>query len=1125
MCGKSFCFASFVFVLSLTAGVALAGIDYGDPDGGWTYIYTGDAGASGADFTALDGTWSHDNGSDSWDESEIGSGLPGGVNALSEEGVAFVRLQDTGDPRDHGGSDPSNRKIFFGHQLIDEIDQSVADEILSVHGITISFRARLSTTPPLDDLRPDGGGAVTPLPAGGDGYVPHDGGKACFGVHQEAGGDQTISFALSLASDDDEISVNGLTMNKLNGTSPSGDVDLQGTESGTVNIMEITDPTVWHEFWIIIQIDTSGGGTHKASIYMDGSSTATEFHVTSGTGGDFTESYISLGVGATPQSGAIDVDFFAYKEGIITPAPSDPDKARAITPAPGSTVTLADATPLGWKAGESAARHDVYFGTSEVDVNDADTTDTSGIYQGRQNLVIYTPAEALELGGTYYWRIDEVEADGVTIHKGDLWSFTILDHIVVDDFEDYDSGDNQIWYAWHDGLGYGEPGVPPYFPGNGTGASVGDETTSSFTEETIAHGGRQSLPYWYNNNKQGFMKYSESTKTLTDARDWTEQGVKALSLWFRGFPAFLGGFTEAPAGTFTMTAEGADIAGNSDQFHFAWQELTGAGSIVAKVESVQDTDPWAKAGVMIRDTLDADAVNAMVAVTPGNGIWFGRRTTAGGATDSDSQADLTVPYWVKLERTIGGLVRASYSTDGSTWTQLGASIPINMNMPMYIGLAVTSHNPGVVCEAIFSNVTSNGVAPWTNQDIGLTSNEAAPMYLEIANNNGTAGIVHHDNPDATLINSWTEWNIDLKDFSDQGVDLTDVNSISIGFGDKTNPQAGGSGKMFIDDISLYRPRYVPDKVVPLAADFTDDGIVNFNDLEIMMDDWLNGDYTISAETPGPVSASWEFENNVNGSSGDNGIAYGGPTYGPGKSGQAINFDGVNDYVVVTDSPAIEFATGSFSIALWVKSNYAAGSDKQFIICNGTNGSEFDAGGNGPDGRSSGKRYVIKLEGSDFRFTLDDDATKTVVNGSSVNFATGDWIHAVVIRDDEAKELRIYCNGELENTNANPATADISSSGEPLYIGAKQQEDAHAANSASAPIDHYFEGMLDDLRIYNYALSHNEVLSIAGLGDLYVPLTSPANISDDEPANSMSVNFKDFAVLADEWLQQLIWPAW
>jgi len=237
--------ACFVLALSLSAGVAVGGVDYADPLGGWTYIYTGDAGTPGADFTALDGTWSHDNGSDQWDETQIGAGRPGGVNILSDAGVTFVRLQDAGDPRDHAQDDPgSNRKIFFGHQLIDEIDQSVADEILSVHGITISFRACLSTTPPLDNLHPDGGGANDPWPAGGDGYLCHDGGKDCFGVHQEAGGDQTISFALSLASDDDELSVNGLTMNKLNGTSPTGDVDLQGDEPGTVNILEVADLTV-----------------------------------------------------------------------------------------------------------------------------------------------------------------------------------------------------------------------------------------------------------------------------------------------------------------------------------------------------------------------------------------------------------------------------------------------------------------------------------------------------------------------------------------------------------------------------------------------------------------------------------------------------------------------------------------------------------------------------------------------------------------------------------------------------------------------------------------------------------------------------------------------------------------
>ncbi|MGB2866325.1 MAG: hypothetical protein WBC05_23550, partial [Sedimentisphaerales bacterium] len=107
----------------------------------------------------------------------------------------------------------------------------------------------------------------------------------------------------------------------------------------------------------------------------------------------------------------------------------------------------------------------------------------------------------------------------------------------IDDFEDYDAGDNQIWYTWHDGLGFGTPDTPPYSAGNGTGSAVGDETTASYCEETIVHNGGKSMPIAYDNNKQGFSMYSEVEMTLSEARDWTDGGVKELSLWFRGVSA------------------------------------------------------------------------------------------------------------------------------------------------------------------------------------------------------------------------------------------------------------------------------------------------------------------------------------------------------------------------------------------------------------------------------------------------------------------------------------------------------------------------------------------------------------------------------------------------------------
>ncbi len=261
-----------------------------------------------------------------------------------------------------------------------------------------------------------------------------------------------------------------------------------------------------------------------------------------------------------------------------------------------------------------AVSHQLYFGTDEDAVKNADTS--SPEYKGTRDLGAesYDPGK-LELDVTYYWRIDEVnDANPDSPWPGILWSFTTAGFLVVDDFEDYDSGDNQIWYSWEDGLGYGTPGTDPYSGGNGSGSAVGDESTASFTEETIVHGGNQSMPFWYDNS---VLMYSEVEKTLTYPRDWTAEGVGVLSIWFRG---------------------------NSD-------------------------------------------------------------------------------------------------------------------------------------------------------------NAAEPMYVAL---NGNA-VVTQDNPDAAQVDEWTQWTIDLQGFADQGVNLANVNTIAIGFGDKNNPLAGGSGMMYFDDIRLYAP--------------------------------------------------------------------------------------------------------------------------------------------------------------------------------------------------------------------------------------------------------------------------------------------------------------------------------
>ncbi|MGB2861819.1 MAG: LamG domain-containing protein [Sedimentisphaerales bacterium] len=492
----------------------------------------------------------------------------------------------------------------------------------------------------------------------------------------------------------------------------------------------------------------------------------------------------------------------------------DPLLAWGPSPANGATPDIDNVTPLTWLAGDNASGHDLYFGTEKEAVAGADTS-TADIYRGSQNTTSYTPPEGVEWGGgPYYWRVDENNTDG-TVTKGRVWTFMVADFILVDDFETYDANDNQIWYAWHDGLGYGTPDFPPYFAGNGTGAAVGDEATASYTEETIVNGGSHSMPLSYDNNKQGYSKYSEAELTLITPRDWTKNDVSELSLWFRGYPPSVGSFTEAPVGIYTMTASGTDITGTADEFHYAFKMLTGPGSIIAKVESVSNTHAWAKAGVMIRETLEPGSKHALACVTPGNGVAFEGRTAADSDSFSTNEGGITAPYWVKLERDVSGNFAVSHSANGSTWGPVGNSVPTNipMNSSVYVGLALTSHDAALTCEAVFSNVSITGTVAqqWTSQGIGILGNNPEPMYVALSSNAGTPVVVYHDDPNAAVTDTWTEWVIPLQAFADQGVNLADMDRIAIGLGTQGNVTIpGGLGTMFFDDIRLYRSRPEPE---------------------------------------------------------------------------------------------------------------------------------------------------------------------------------------------------------------------------------------------------------------------------------------------------------------------------
>ena len=484
------------------------------------------------------------------------------------------------------------------------------------------------------------------------------------------------------------------------------------------------------------------------------------------------------------------------------------------SPVHGSRNDIETATPLSWKPGDKAARHDVYLGTDREAVTGANTSDMTSVYRGRQVSATYIPPKALQWGQTHHWRIDEYNTDG-TISRGSVWSFTVPEYLVVDDLESYsDHPLDRVFETWHDGFGFEGHAA------NGTGSKVGSRR-APFAERGIAHGGGHAMPFLYNNTGLGgTFYYSEAKRTWDAPQDWTRRGVKSLAVWYRGMAGSAGSFGCDPAtGIYTVTGGGTDIWDKADAFHYAYKGLSGDGEIVARVVEIggPSANEWRKVGVMIRESLDAGSRHAFMAVTPGSshGLAFQYRDKSGNSHSEHGVDKVTAPYWVKLVR-LGDEFTGYHSRDGVTWTMkdpTGAEsdatnpVTIEMGPNVYIGLAVTSHHANVMCRSVFSDVSTSGkvTGQWMSQDI--PSNAAEPLYVALEDSAGHIKVVTHPDPNAVQFENWQEWNIDLREFSNAGIDLVNVKKMYIGVGNRDNPQCGGTGKLYIDDIRLHPRRY------------------------------------------------------------------------------------------------------------------------------------------------------------------------------------------------------------------------------------------------------------------------------------------------------------------------------
>ncbi|MFZ2145748.1 MAG: PA14 domain-containing protein [Sedimentisphaerales bacterium] len=532
---------------------------------------------------------------------------------------------------------------------------------------------------------------------------------------------------------------------------------------------------------------------------------------------------------------------------------------KASNPNPADGAVDADVMMLEWGVGPTAASHKVYLSTDA-------TVDESDFLAETQMALQFAD---LVTGTAYYWRVDEVEADG-TIREGNVWSFTTLPlEAHFPSPEDGAKGiESGVKLSWTGGKGVIMHDV--YFGTDEAAVAAGDPSTFKgkvmattfdpgalelFTTyywriDEFAVTGTNAGPVWSFSTPEYVVIDSEETTLnydntaepyLSEAvwdtpQDLTYGGVSELTLRFHGGPGPEGSVSlDAATGTYSITGSGADIWGSSDQFHYGYRMLSGDGEIIARVVSNgTGTNNWAKGGVMIRETLDADSKHTLMALTgsEGGGIAFQGRQATGG-NSSSYHGDLTVapPYWVKLTR-VGNTITAYSSADGVDWTlftdaspdnaggAMSNPIDVEMAADVYIGLFVTSHQSGERRTYTFDNVSVAGniSAEDMDADIGIPFNTPEPIYVALEDNTGAVATVTHPYAEATMIDAWRQWTIPLSKFS--GVDPSTAVKLYIGVGDG---EPGGTGTVRIDDIRVVKPAGANIVWVTVTSDDDADG--------------------------------------------------------------------------------------------------------------------------------------------------------------------------------------------------------------------------------------------------------------------------------------------------------------
>jgi len=481
----------------------------------------------------------------------------------------------------------------------------------------------------------------------------------------------------------------------------------------------------------------------------------------------------------------------------------------AFGPVPKDTALHEDTwINLSWRAGDFAASHDVYIGDNFDDVN----AGAESTFQGNQTdtfFVVGFPGfpypDGLVPGTTYYWRIDEVnDTEPNSPWKGDVWSFSIPPKIAyypdpADAVEQVDPDADLSWTA-----GFGAKLHTVYFGDN-------------FDDVDNAAGG---LP-------QGAVTYEPGPLELAKTYYWRVDEFDAIETYKGNVWSFT---TQGAVGN-PKPANGA--VGVKQTQIITWSPSVFAashevyfGADKDAVKNADTTSPDYKGtrdlgaesydpGKLQWDTTyywRIDEVNNANPDSPWTGIlWSFTTANFLVVDDFESYNDIDPPDPESNRIFEAWLDGYEIPTNGAL---VGNDLPPyaeqtivhsgNQSMPLFYDNSV-GYSEATLTLTYPRDWTEKGVDTLTIWLRGNSDNAAETLYVAL---NGSAA-VNHDNPNAAQIDEWTRWNIALQAFADQGVNLANVNTIALGLGNKNNPQAGGSGTMYFDDIRLYPPPLEP----------------------------------------------------------------------------------------------------------------------------------------------------------------------------------------------------------------------------------------------------------------------------------------------------------------------------